>query len=270
MVDGIQRQEISHSRHRKILEVLYEQGSVTSESLAAALGVSRITIRRDLDFLASAKLLERTHGGAVIGASPRLESIFDEKDTLFKREKRAIGRYIASLVAEGDTLFLNAGSTTLEVLRHLRDKNVKVITNNAASITVDLDPKIELLVLGGEYRRESRSYIGDLTIFGLKSIYSSVTVLGINGISTRKGLTSAVYQETSVNRAMIENSSGRVIVAADRSKMNCVSSFLTCPLDRIDMIATDWLCPQSFLDELRSLGVRVEAVCDESDQTACQ
>jgi DeoR family fructose operon transcriptional repressor len=205
-----------------------------------------------------------------MGASPRLESIFAEKDMLFKREKRAIGRYVATLVEDGDTVFLNAGSTTLEVLRNLRGKKVKVVTNNAASITVDLDPGVELLVLGGEYRRESQSYIGDLALLGLKSIYSSVTVLGINGISARKGLTSAVYQETSVNRAMIENSSGKVIVAADRSKMNCVSSFLTCSLDRIDVIATDWLCPHPYLDELRALGVRVEAVCDEADPTACQ
>jgi DeoR family fructose operon transcriptional repressor len=265
MGEGKGGHEITNYRHRKILETLYERGSVSSEDLSSTFGVSRITIRRDLDALAAAKLLERTHGGAVIGASPRLESIFDEKDALFKREKRAIGRYVASLVEEGDTLFLNAGSTTLEVLRHLRGKKVKVVTNNAASITVDLDPGVELLVLGGEYRRGSQSYIGDLTLLGLKSIYSSVTVLGINGISARKGLTSAVYQETSVNRAMVENSSGKVFVAADRSKMNCVSSFLTCGFERIDVIATDWLCPAPFLQELRSLGVRVEAVGEEGE-----
>lgn len=263
MGEGSPRHEISNYRHRKILETLYEQGAVTSEALSLMFGVSRITIRRDLDSLASAKLLERTHGGAVIGTSPRLESIFDEKDTLFKREKRAIGKYVGTLVEENDTVFLNAGSTTLEALRHFRNKKVKVVTNNAASITVDLDPVVELLVLGGEYRRESQSYFGDLTLLGLKSIYSSVTILGINGISARKGLTTAVYQETSVNRAMIENSSGKVIVAADRSKMNCVSSFLTCPIDRIDMIVTDWLCPPAFLEELRSSGVKVEAVDEE-------
>lgn len=263
MGEDKQRHEISNYRHRKILEALYERGSVSSETLASTFGVSRITIRRDLDALAAAKLLERTHGGAVIGTSPRLESIFDEKDMLFKREKRAIGSYIGSLVEANDTIFLNAGSTTLEVLRHLDSTKVKVVTNNAASITVNLDPGVELLVLGGEYRRESQSYFGDLTLLGLKSIYSSLTILGINGISARKGLTTAVYQETSVNRAMIENSSGKVIVAADRSKMNCVSSFLTCPLDRIDMIVTDWLCPPGFLDELRSSGVRVEAISEE-------
>ncbi len=187
MAEATERHEISNYRHRKILEVLYEHGSVSSESLADTFGVSRITIRRDLDTLAASKLLERTHGGAVIGTSTRLESIFDEKDMLFKREKRAIGRFVGTLVEENDTVFLDTGSTTLEALRNLEGKKLKVGTNNAASITVNLDPKVELLVLGGEFRRESQSYFGDLTLLGLKSIFSSLTILGINGISVRKG-----------------------------------------------------------------------------------
>ncbi|GAB1482595.1 DeoR/GlpR family DNA-binding transcription regulator [Treponema sp.] len=258
------RQKVNNYRHRKILEILYEKGSVLSEELAEIFSVSRITIRRDLDALAAAKLLERTHGGAVIGASPRHEAIFAEKDSLCKREKQTIGRYVASLIEENDTVFLNAGSTTLEVLRNLKDKKVKVITNNAASITVDLDSGVELIVLGGEYRRDSQSYYGDIALLGIKSIYSSVTVLGINGISARKGLTSAVYQETSINRAMIDNSSGKVIVVADHSKMNCVSSFLTCGFDKIDMIATDWQCPEPFVQELRGMGVKVEIAHEET------
>jgi len=263
MTEGKDRRNVTNYRHRKILEKLYEQGSVSSDELASTFSVSRITIRRDLDALAAVKLLERTHGGAVVGASPRLESIFFEKDMLFKREKSGIGKYVASLIKENDTVFLNAGSTTLEVLRHLKGKKVKVITNNAASITVELEPGVELIVLGGEYRRASQSYYGDLTLMGFKSIYSSVTVLGINGISPRKGLTSSVYQETSVNRAMIDNSSGKVIVVADHSKMNSVSSFLTCGFDKIDMIATDWQCPLPFIQELKSMGVRMEAVDGE-------
>jgi len=88
-------------------------------------------------------------------------------------------------------------------------------------------------------------------------------VLGINGVSIKKGCTSAVHQETSVNKAMIENSSGKVIVVADHTKMNCVSSFLTCPLARIDMIVTDWLAPPAFCQELEESGLCVVRVPDE-------
>jgi DeoR family fructose operon transcriptional repressor len=72
-----------------------------------------------------------------------------------------------------------------------------------------------------------------------------------------------VHQETAVDKAMIENSSGKVIVVADHTKMNCVSSFLTCPLDRVDMIVTDWMAPPAFCEELEEPGLRVVRVPDE-------
>jgi DeoR family fructose operon transcriptional repressor len=255
---------VSNYRHKKILEMLYQRQSVSADELAAEFGVSKITIRRDLDTLAGEKYLERTRGGAVTVSGLRLEAFFDEKDSSAKREKALIGRYVASLVGENETIFVNAGSTTLEVVRHLLGKKVRVVTNNAACLGLDLSPQQEVILLGGDYRVQSRSLVGDLTIAGLHSIFSSITVLGINGVSIKKGCTSAVHQETSVNKAMIENSGGKVIVVADHTKMNCVSSFLTCPLARIDMIVTDWLTPPAFCQELEETGLCVVRVADEA------
>jgi len=254
---------ISNYRHKKILEMLYERQSVSAGELATEFGVSKITIRRDLDALAGEKFLERTRGGAVSIAGLRLEEFFDAKDHVAKQEKSLIGRYVASLVAENETIFVNAGSTTLEVIRHLHGKKVRIVTNNAACLGLDLDPQQELILLGGDYRSQSKSLVGDLTIAGVHNIFSSFTVLGINGVSIRKGCTTAVQQETSVNKAMIENSGGKVIVVADHTKMNCVSSFLTCPLSRIDMIVTDWVTPLAFCQELEETGVCVVRVPDE-------
>lgn len=254
---------VSNYRHKKILEMLYQRQSVSADELAAEFGVSKITIRRDLDTLAGDKYLERTRGGAVTVSGLRLEALFDEKGSSAKREKAAIGRYVASLVADNETVFVNAGSTTLEVIRHLKGRKARVVTNNAACLELDLDPQQELILLGGDYRIQSRSLVGELTVGGLRTIFSSLTVLGINGVSIKKGCTSAVHQETSVNKAMIENSSGKVIVVADHTKMNCVSSFLTCPLARIDMIVTDWRAPPAFCEELEAAGVAVVRVEDE-------
>ncbi len=254
---------VSNYRHKKILEMLYQRQSVSADELATEFGVSKITIRRDLDALAGDKYLERTRGGAVSVSGLRLEEFFDEKDHSAKREKSLIGRYVASLISENETVFINAGSTTLEVIRHLLGKKVRVVTNNAACLSLDIDPLQELILLGGDYRIHSKSLVGDLTIAGLHNIFSSITVLGINGVSIKKGCTSAVNQETSVNKAMIENSSGKIIVVADHTKMNCVSSFLTCPLNKIDMIVTDWLTPLAFCEELEELGLCVIRVPDE-------
>ena len=255
---------ISNYRHKKILEMLYQRQSVSADELATEFGVSKITIRRDLDALAGEKFLERTRGGAVSIAGLRLEEFFDAKDHVAKREKALIGRYVASLISENETVFINAGSTTLEVIRNLKDKKVRVVTNNAACLGLELDPQLELILLGGDYRSQSKSLVGDLTIAGLHSIFSSITVLGINGVSIRKGCTTAVHQETSVNKAMIENSGGKVIVVADHTKMNCVSSFLTCPLGRIDMVVTDWMTPTSFCEELEEVGLTVVRVQEEA------
>ncbi len=255
--------DIGNYRHKKILEMLYQRQSVSADELATEFGVSKITIRRDLDALASDKFLERTRGGAVTIDGLRLEEFFDAKDHVAKREKALIGRYTASLIADNETVFLNAGSTTLEVMRHLGGRKVRVVTNNAACLGLELDTRLELILLGGDYRSQSKSLVGDLTIAGLHSIFSSITVLGINGVSIRKGCTTAVHQETSVNRAMIENSSGKVIVVADHTKMNSVSSFLTSPLSRIDMIVTDWMTPSSFCQELEEIGLAVVRVPEE-------
>jgi len=255
---------VSNYRHKKILEMLYQRQSVSADELATEFGVSKITIRRDLDALASDKFLERTRGGAVSVAGLRLESFFDEKDHTAKVEKNLIGRYVASLISENETVFINGGSTTLEVIRHLRDKKVRIVTNNAACLSLDIAPQQELILLGGDFRSQSKSLVGDLTIAGLNSIFSSMTVLGINGVSIKKGCTSAVHQETSVNKAMIENSSGKVIIVADHTKLNCVSSFLTCPLNRIDMIVTDWMAPQAFCEELEETGLCVVRVPNDA------
>lgn len=253
---------VPNYRHKKILEMVYQRKSVSADELATEFGVSKVTIRRDLDTLAHDKLLERTRGGAMSISDLGFEEVFETKDHASKQEKSLIGRYLASQIADNETVFLNAGSTTLEVIRHIRGKKVRVVTNNAACLTLDLDPDIELILLGGDYRPQSRSLVGGLTIAALQSIYSSLTVLGINGISIKRGCTTAVQLETNVNRAMIENSSGRVVVVADHSKMNCVSSFLTCTLDRVDLLVTDAGTPAAFCDELEAAGLKVHRVAD--------
>jgi DeoR/GlpR family transcriptional regulator of sugar metabolism len=254
---------VSNYRHKKILELVYERKSVSADELAAEFGVSKITIRRDLDTLALDKLLERTRGGAVSISDLGFEEIFDIKDHSAKKEKSLIGKYVASLILENETVFFNAGSTTLEVVRHLKGKKVRVVTNNAACLLLDPDPQMELILLGGDYRPQSRSLVGPLTIASLQSIYSSVTVLGINGVNIKRGFTTAVQLETSVNKALIENTSGKVILVADHSKMNCVSSFLTCPLTRADLLVTDWMTPAAFCEELEESGLPVYRVPDE-------
>jgi DeoR family fructose operon transcriptional repressor len=250
---------ITSQRRQRLLDQLEARGSIRVSELAETLRVSEITIRRDLDELSEAGLVERFHGGAQLAQRAGRESLFVEKDTLHSPEKDAIGAEAAALVKDGDTVLLNAGSTTLAVLRHLRRRSVRIITNNGAA-PGELgapDTIAELMILGGEYRAKSRSLFGDLAILGLSQVHASMCILGTNGVSVRTGLTSSVYGETAINRLMVERSGGDVIVVADGSKIGVTASFACVPLSQVKTLITDASANPEQLAAIEASGVRV-------------
>ncbi len=251
---------IAYNRHLRILDLLKEKGSVRVENLSEMLNVSQVTIRRDLDYLNSKKLLVRTHGGASSAEARKgtvPESRYTDKDGINVQEKQRIARRCVELIEDDEILFLNSGSSVIFFLRALHDRKVKVITNNAAAIELQIDPQAELMILGGEYREQSRSFVGEFAINTLRDIYSSHTILGTNGISLDRGLTTTVYQECSINRAMIANTHGKVIVLADYTKLGRISNFVSASLSEIDILITDERCPPEFKEGLERMGVEV-------------
>ena len=225
--------------------------------LAAIFKVSEITIRRDLDELAEDGLIERFHGGAQLAQSTGRESLFVEKGTLHAAEKEAIGAGAAALVKDEDTVLLNGGSTTLAVLRHLRQRNVRIVTNNAAAAAEFTDAVGELIIVGGEFRAKSRSLIGDLALLTLAQVHASICILGTNGMSSRTGLTTSVYAEAAINRLMVERSGGNVAVVADGSKVGVTSNFACVPLAQVRTLITDQSADPQQLAAIRAAGVRV-------------
>jgi len=247
-------------RRDRIMELLGEKGEASVEELSAALEVSEVTIRRDLDRLQASGLLVRRHGGALAAPpSPEIlpEKVLAEKDITNIEEKRRIAAAAATLLSVDDILFMNSGSTILFFMRAIRDLRVRIITNNAAAIDQKLDPSIDLMMLGGEYRAQSRSLVGEFALNTLKDIWSNHTFLGTNGVSIERGLTTSVYQECSVNQAMVRNTHGKVIVLADYSKMDKISNFVSSPLSSVDIIVTDDKCPPEFARRLRDEGIEV-------------
>jgi DeoR family fructose operon transcriptional repressor len=251
---------IASNRHVMILEMLHRNGTATVDQLSDMLGVSKVTVRRDLDQLDAKGMLVRTHGGATGLHEQDLvlkENEFSTKGTANVREKQRIALTCLELIEDNETLFLNSGSTTLCILQALADRHMKIVTNNAASIDVPFGHGIELLVLGGEYRRQSRSFVGEFALRAIKDIYSNHTILGTNGLSLERGLTTTVHQECSINQAMIANTHGKVIVLADHTKLGTVANFVSAPLGSIDILITDEGCPDSFKSGLEERGVEV-------------
>ncbi len=249
-----------YNRHLRILDILKDKGSVSVDELAEALDVSAVTIRRDLDVLDQRGFLVRTHGGA-LPMNQRVEQVperqFNEKDILNVMEKKRIAEKAVELVQDGEIIFMNSGSTLLFFIKALRNKRVKIITNNAAAIDCEHDPLVEFMFLGGEYREQSRSFVGEIPINTLKNFYSNHTFLGTNGLDLERGLTTSNYQECSINQAMIENTHGKVIVLADSSKLGKVSNFISSELNKVDVVVTDTGCPDSIKKQLIEKGIEV-------------
>ncbi len=229
-------------RQRYIQELATKNKSVSVSSLAPELGVSELTIRRDLDTLCAKGVLERTHGGATLRRNLNIEPDYLQKASEFSKEKQAIGKLAASLLEDGDTVYINSGSTTLEVIKSIIERNMKVtiVTNNIDAMWLcKSEGDVKIIFVGGYYRAKSHSVSGRLAYSLIKQIYANKAIIGVDGFSPMAGLTTPVLEEADTTRAMIEHSVGAKIVVATENKIGVVSNFKTTSIDKIDILVTD-------------------------------
>ena len=244
-------------RQARIQKLIKEEVIIKVARLSKIFGVTELTIRRDFDVLEKKGVLERTHGGAILRHRVKEESLYTEKNLRNHSQKEKIGIAAGKIVESGDTLLINTGSTNTQVLRHLQCKNLCVITSNANALLEIENPEIEVILTGGRYRRQSHSLIGEITHTILKTVCGSKTIIGVDGISIKFGLTTPILEEAAVARLMIEQTSGLVIVVADSSKMGIISNFVTAPIDKVNILITDDKIKPEFKKELEEKGIEV-------------
>jgi len=248
---------IPADRQKQINALLAKKGVVSVAELSKILGVSELTIRRDLDVLNRKGILERTHGGAIYNLRMRVEPLYSQKDSLHKEEKEVIGLAATELVEDGDTLLINSGSTTLEVIRHLKGRRVRVITSNVGAIPEAIDSEMEIILIGGLYRPRSNSLVGALASLFLHQVYGSKAFIGVDGVSVKYGLTTPILEEAEIAREMIERTSGPVIVVADHSKLGVVSNFITALLEKVAVLVTDEKIDNEYRSGIEKKGVKI-------------
>ena len=249
---------IPADRQQKIREMITQNGVVRVNELSDLFQVSVLTIRRDLDALEQLGILERSHGGAVLRQSMSVEPLFSQKERQQREEKERIGIAAASMIDEGDMVLINSGSTTLQVIRALRDKKVTIITNNIAAALVAEEAAFDIVFLGGNYRTQSHSVAGNFAQLALERVYANKLIIGIDGFSFTHGLTTPIMQEAEITRAMIDKTVGKVIVVAASSKMGIVSNFKTASVERIDCLVTDRAAGDFLTDqELQKAGIQL-------------
>ncbi len=250
---------IPAKRREKILEMLDSDGSVRVDDLSQLFLVSDMTIRRDLDILEKKGRLERTHGGAIKIHYVMGESLYSEKNQANRSSKEAIGRVTAKLIEDGETVFINGGSTTLQVILHLAHrKDVHVVTNNiAAALSLPEDSTLDLILLGGQFRRQSGCTVGDFAFRVLDEIMPAKAVIGADGISLKSGITSPNPQEAALTRWMMERTRGQIILVADYKKIARVTSFFTASLDLVDILVTDRMPDNNVCPDFEEAGINI-------------
>lgn len=229
-------------RRKKIILKLTDQDQVFVNELSKEFGVSEVTIRNDLEQLEEKKLLIRARGGAMsINQAVSFDQHLGEKHKLNMNEKTRIGKAAALLINNNDTVIIDSGTTTLEIIKNLSPtlSQVTIITN-ALNIAQNLfsSPNINLIIPGGVMRQNSFSLIGPLAEKNFKNFFVDKVFLGVDGFDTTTGISTPNMEEAFLNQIMIEVAK-EVIVVTDSSKFLRKSLAFICKLDRISTVITD-------------------------------
>jgi len=231
---------IPAQRREKIQEYLTIHQIARTADLCEMLDASEATVRRDLEWLEVKGVLERTHGGAILNQRITLEQEYQQRAQHHPDEKRRIGELAASLIDEGDIVFINSGTTATQVLLHIRSSsNITVVTNNVSAVMELGDPGFHYQLTGGEFQPRSNSLAGRFARDNLGLVYANKTILGVDGISLKHGCTVPSSGEAEVVRKMIERTKGSIIVVADHSKWGVVSNFPVASIEEIEKLVMD-------------------------------
>ena len=231
---------LAEPRRRKILEWLQEEGSARVRDLSAAFEVSEATIRQDLERLEADGYISREHGGAVLKTLPRQVETLSLQHLENMDKKRKIGVRAASLVGDGETLILDAGSTTTEVAHGLLQRRDLTVITNALNIALILGavPGFAVHMPGGQFKAPTLSLSGDKSVEYFRDILSGKLFLATAGVSLDAGLTYPSFADLQLKQAMIK-AAQHVYLVADSTKINRTSFTRLGTLDVIHSFITD-------------------------------
>lgn len=226
-------------RHQQVLEILREQGRAGVAELRERLGVTDMTIRRDLELLEADGALKRFHGGAALAAGSSYEPPFASRERTNADAKRAIAREVAARMNDGDTVVLDGGSTGLAVAQELFGRSLTVCPLSLrAAWHLAKSPSIRLLVPGGMVRAGERSFTGVETSEYLDAHHFDWYVLTASGMSIDRGFTEWNTDDAAVKRTAVR-SAEQVMAAVDSSKFGQVGFVRVCDIGRPDVIVSD-------------------------------
>ncbi len=248
-------------RRQHILALAQSKGRVLVRELSKTLGISQITIRKDLDHLQAKGLLQRSHGGALPAQPGALfDPTLQEKEKSHRSEKTRIATAAAKLVQEGQCVMLDSGTTTTAVAQALKKFSHLTVITNGVNIAAELTgTHFDVILTGGIVRKNSFSLVGPLAEDMLEEMHADILFLGVDGFDTEIGLTTPNLLESRVNRAMVK-AAAKVVAVCDSTKFERRSLSRIVPTTAIHHVITDTNLRPEIAQTLRDLNIELTLV----------
>ena len=226
-------------------------------ALAQDMGLSEVTIRADLKELEDKGWINRTRGGA----APVMHRQILERQKERQDEKNAIARAAAALVADGDVIMIEAGTTTALVARYLAGKrDVHIVTNSTLVFSyARMNPNLQITMTGGEFRRPTESLVGPVALETIARLNVRLAFVGTDGFTLERGMTTHLMEGAEIVKAM-KNHAETTVLVADSSKYGKIGFISVLPLGRMDLILTDEGLGEEPAAELKKAGIKMERI----------
>ncbi len=249
-------------RRSRIEEIITENKSVLVTDLAKQFDVTPETIRGDLLKLEKQGVLVRTYGGATLCGSSGSELSYKDRDVVNAEAKQKIGERAAEMIKNGETIFLDASTSSLWLARNIKNKKGLTVITNAVNIVLELEEcdNIRIICTGGRLNTRNMSYVGRFAERMIKeNLVANKFFFSCKGVTISRGMTDASEDEAEIKRAMMESSDSAIFLC-DRSKLGKKGIPVISAIDKIDTFITD-ICPdREWHDAMRESGVKVITV----------
>ena len=241
----------SIDRQSELLLRIKEQGSSSISELAAHFAVSEMTVRRMIHRLADAGLVIRTPGGAMAAPAGSMERTFVERSAKMAGAKEALGRAASGLVAEGETVVMDSGTTTQCIARYMAGRQNLVVVTPSLAVLDELagSPGVQVRLTGGVYRRSSHDLAGNAVIDALDGVHADKVFFGAAALSFHKGV---MNYDAQMPRAFLRAGEQKILVI-DSSKVGNEAVYRLCPVESCDLVITDAEVRSGDLKKLKNL-----------------
>lgn len=244
-------------RKQKILDELAAKGSVNIPELSQRLEVSDMTIRRDLMKLAQQGVVTLERGGAVLNGGSLLEYTVPVKQGVRTNDKKRIAQRCAEMAREGDSVFLDAGTTVAEIARRLAHRsNITILTNSLLAANFLSASPNKVIMCPGEFRQTSMAFMGPMTDEFIRQFKIDLLFLGVEGVDIKNGLTVPNTTDGMTKRALVQ-SAIKTVCAADSGKVGLTFLYQLCPVSAIDMLVTDMSLSESCAEQFAECDVDI-------------